>query len=338
MGGVGIVSSLSINLTELVVGEEYPLTVDLTLTDGTIAEGYSDAAQVKWSSSDTSIVEIQNSTDSQTGLTTAKAVVLAEGEVTISAKLGQIVETVALEAAVNIWDQLIAAGQNGTYLTKFPVGTIFKTPYSYDGTEYEWEFAVDYSNEVAQDGNTYLVANLWSVYGTVENVKWNSSENNRYKNSTIRTFINGDWLNRFTDTDFTSRLAATKVKTLPYDSTTADITTDKVFLPSTSEINVLASSNSSLPPDDAEGYASGYWKQRTGSTSRLNYNTAMTWRILTISDKSTSKDTWLRSARRYDSTATWYCSTSGRLSSSYITINSASCCIAPTCRILLKKV
>ena len=92
------------------------------------------------------------------------------------------------------------------------------------------------------------------------------------------------------------------------DDGSADITYDKVFLPSLEELYIV-------PQIKGEGSIHEYWKERSGATAPLaHYGTYTRMISYSMSDHNSAQYQRLRSANRGDAYNTWDVYTSGNVS------------------------
>lgn len=161
---------------------------------------------------------------------------------------------------------------------------------------------------------------------------------NRWSKSALRQYLNssaaaGEWWTAQDEWDIKPDQLATKpgflsglpedfvnalkeVKVTTYTNTVndggeADITYDKVFLPSLEQIYVK-------PQISGEGEYHEYWKQRSGSETPLaQYGTYTNMITYAVENHSSPQNVRLRSAYRGYANNTWYVYSSGSVSSSH---------------------
>lgn len=205
------------------------------------------------------------------------------------------------------------------------------TSYAADGkTVIEGPVSVKKSN----DGT-----NLGTLQLTKRNENLNSMQEaaygyNRWKYSALRQYLNsdkgkGEWWTKQDDWDIAPDELATKagyltglsdelksvmktVKITTYTNTvcddgSADITYDKVFLPSLEELYIV-------PQIKGEGSIHEYWKERSGATAPLAQHGTYTRMIsYSMSDHNSAQYQRLRSANRGNACNTWRVNASGNV-------------------------
>lgn len=159
---------------------------------------------------------------------------------------------------------------------------------------------------------------------------------NRWKTSALRQYLNSDqpkgkWWTPQDDWDVAPDQLATKdgflrglpenmlraiktVKVVTYtnvvqDGGEADVTYDKVFLPSLEQMHIT-------PQITGEGSAHEYWMRRSGSNTKLQqYKTYPRLVTYSVSNHTSAQTVRLRSANRGHASITWFVSSSGNASS-----------------------
>ena len=185
-------------------------------------------------------MQIVHSTD-QSGLTTAKAVVLSEGTVTIAASIGEISGSVTLTAFESIYYKISKAYDNGTGSTDYPVGTMLDitagelfaggdpaghTVFTIKGTGGNID-----DNGVTKTGRPQFVMQYSDTYADEE---YSPDITTNWGVSHLREWMNNDWLNTMPEL-FKLHVKTTNVQfRIPGDSGNS-ISQDKIWAPSISE-------------------------------------------------------------------------------------------------------
>lgn len=161
---------------------------------------------------------------------------------------------------------------------------------------------------------------------------------NRWKTSALRQYLNSDkpknqWWAPQDEWDIAPDQLATKdgflrgmpedmrkalktIKVVTYTNTvndggTADVTYDKVFLPSLEQMYIN-------PQISGEGVLHEYWKRRSGSSTKLNqWQTYKNLIHYSVADHNSPQNVRLRSAYRDVAVNTWYVDSDGVVYSSY---------------------
>ena len=139
-----------------------------------------------------------------------------------------------------------------------------------------------------------------------ENRKWHSSNSNSYKASTINTYLNGDWLDRY-DPAVAEAIVQAKI---PYVNGTgnspvasgANGLSVKAFLLGGYEVGFTTSDNQYFPVDGAK---LSYFDAGTGTTANNK-------RIAKLN--GSAADWWLRSPSTYNTGGVWDVGSSGNYS------------------------
>ena len=159
---------------------------------------------------------------------------------------------------------------------------------------------------------------------------------NRWKTSALRQYLNSDqpkgkWWTPQDDWDVAPDQLTTKdgflrglpenmlraIKTVKVvtctntvqDGGEADVTYDKVFLPSLEQMHIT-------PQITGEGSAHEYWMRRSGSNTKLQqYKTYPRLVTYSVSNHTSAQTVRLRSANRGHASITWFVSSSGNASS-----------------------
>ena len=209
------------------------------------------------------------------------------------------------------------------------------TSYAADGkTVVEGPVSVKKSD----DGTNLGTLQLTKRNGNLNSMQEAAYGYNRWKYSALRQYLNsdkgkGEWWTKQDDWDIAPDELATKdgylrglsdelksvmktVKVTTYTNTvcddgSADITYDKVFLPSLEELYVV-------PQIKGEGSIHEYWKERSGATAPLaQYGTYTRMISYSMSDHKSAAYQRLRSAGRGGACNTWNVHTSGGVHDSH---------------------
>lgn len=184
----------------------------------------------------------------------------------------------------------------------------------------------------SDDGTNLGTLQLTKRNGNLNSMQEAAYGYNRWKYSALRQYLNsdkgkGEWWTKQDDWDIAPDELATKdgyltglsdelksvMKTVKvttytntvYDDGSADITYDKVFLPSLEELYVV-------PQIKGEGSIHEYWKERSGATTPLaQYGTYTRMISYSMSDHKSAAYQRLRSAYRGIAYSTWIVFTSG---------------------------
>lgn len=184
----------------------------------------------------------------------------------------------------------------------------------------------------SSDGTNLGTLQLTKRTGNLNSMQEAAYGYNRWKQSALRQYLNsdkkkGEWWVKTDDWDISPDELATKdgylcglsddlksvmktVKVTTYTNTvcddgTADITYDKVHIPSLEEIYVV-------PQIKGEGSVHEYWKERSGAKAPLTqYGTYPRMISYSMSDHKTAAYQRLRSASRGGAYGTWYVDASG---------------------------
>lgn len=187
----------------------------------------------------------------------------------------------------------------------------------------------------SDDGTNLGTLQLTKRNGNLNSMQEAAYGYNRWKYSALRQYLNsdkgkGEWWTKQDDWDIAPDELATKdgyltglsdelksvMKTVKvttytntvYDDGSADITYDKVFLPSLEELYVV-------PQIKGEGSIHEYWKERSGATTPLaQYGTYTRMISYSMSDHKSAANQRLRSANRGNAYDTWRVYASGRVS------------------------
>ena len=236
-----------------------------------------------------------------------------------------------------------------TLTTDVPVGGRIAGCYgSWDTDKANWKVYV-YSSDgktiletvvptFEANGTNLGIQKLNSRNGNLNSTQEMSYGCNRWSKSAIRQYLNsasakGEWwtpqdewdiapdqlaskdgfLNGFPD-DFVSILKPIKVTTYANtvtDGGVADVTYDKVFLPSLEQINVN-------PQISGEGTVHEYWKMKSGSDTPLaQYGTYTNMITYAVENHTSAQHVRLRSAYRGYAYHTWLVNSSGYVSNHY---------------------
>ena len=137
-----------------------------------------------------------------------------------------------------------------------------------------------------------------------EERQWNSSNVNDYANSTIKAYLNGDWLNRY-DPEVAEAIKQVKI---PYRQNGGSGGTDrnganglscKIFLLSGKEVGLDSSDNQYFPNDGAK---LSYFLDGTSSSANQK-------RVATLN--GSAADWWLRSPSTSNEVRVWSCNSNG---------------------------
>ena len=136
-----------------------------------------------------------------------------------------------------------------------------------------------------------------------ENRQWHSSNSNSYKASTINTYLNGDWLDRY-DPDVAEAIVQAKI---PYVNGTGNSAVAsgssglscKIFLLSGREVGFSTSDNQYFPNDGAK---LSYFESGTGSS-------ALNKRIAKLNGSAAGW--WLRSPYTNNTRSAWHVDSNG---------------------------
>lgn len=370
-GGGGVaVSSISVTISSSVfIGTSYPLTADLTLSDGSTVSGYSDADVITWTTSDASVVEIQYETNTTSGLKTAKAVAKASGNATITATIDSITNSVSVVSTSSVFALLKASIDDGTYATKYPAGTEIADTWTdtATGTEYNIPMVVmDYQTVTLADGTSKTGAILMRKYAMPFTTQFDAAEPNnsdsnissygynRYSQSGVHKWLNatatkGNWWTASTATDVAPDIATTKdgylkgctdgllsfIKEVQIKIKTNSVTDGSV----TDTVNAkffLPSVEEMFGDPTASGGAGAgvevfqqYWDYEKTKTGLSTRSNSANNGRIIYDTSGSARTCWLRSARVTYSITVWYVSASGSISYGGYAFNSRY--VAPAC-------
>ena len=182
------------------------------------------------------------------------------------------------------------------------------------------------------DGTSLGTMNLASRNGNLNSLHETGYGWNRWKTSAIRQYLNSDkpkgqWWTAQDEWDIAPNQLATKdgflrgmpqelldqiqpVKVITYTNTvndggSADITYDKVFLPALGEMYYE-------PQINGEGEPHDYWKDRSGSATKLKwYTNCPNMVTYAVENHTSAQNVRLRSASRGNAYNAWYVNSSG---------------------------